>query len=347
MRVEIRNLSKVFRSAFRGRVHALRDVNLQVEEGEFFVLLGPSGCGKSTLLNIVAGLDKPTRGEVYMDGRLVGSPEVSLPPKERGVAMVFQSYALYPHMSVWENIAFPLKIAGLSNEEIRRRVRETAEILGIEHLLRAKPSELSGGERQRVAIGRAIVRKPKVLLLDEPLSNLDAQLRIRMKEEMRRIHSQLGVTTLYVTHDQSEAMTLADRIAVMRDGRVEQVGEPLEIYRNPVNSFVAGFVGTPPMNIYRRKVLLKDGRRVVTLFGMDLEVELEREVVYVGFRPEEVDLIDGDEFEIGMVERLGDETVVHLNCEEGEVMVKLHGDHDVKVGKKAGIRIKNYHVFEE
>ncbi len=347
MRVELRGIRKEFRSLLRGKVEALKGVSLEVEEGEFFVILGPSGCGKSTLLNIIAGLEEPTSGEVRIGERLVARPGFSLPPKERRVAMVFQSYALYPHMSVRENIAFPLKVAGLSKEDIEKRVRRVASMLGIENLLEARPSELSGGEKQRVAIGRAIVREPDILLLDEPLSNLDAQLRLKTKEEIKRLQRELGITTLYVTHDQSEAMTLADRMAVMREGRVEQVGEPMEVYKSPANSFVASFVGMPPMNVFKRKVLMERGRRFVKLFGLTLEVETEREEVFVGFRPEKARIEEGGDAEVSMVERLGDETLLHLSYGDDKAVVKLHGDHPIELGKGVKLYLRTYHVFED
>ena len=347
MRVELRKVRKVFRSLLRVRVEALRCVDLEIERGEFFVILGPSGCGKSTLLSIVAGLEEPSSGEVWIGGRLVARPGFSLPPKERRVGMVFQSYALYPHMSVRDNIAFPLKVAGLGRREIERRIREVASMLGIEDVLDARPSELSGGERQRVAIGRAIAKEPDLLLLDEPLSNLDARLRLRTKEEIKRLQRELGITTLYVTHDQSEAMTLADRMAVMRNGRVEQVGEPMEVYRNPVNSFVAGFVGMPPMNLFRKRVVSERGRRFVRLFGLELEVEAEGEEVLVGFRPEEARVEEGGEVEVRMVERLGDETLLHLSHGEERAVVKLHGDHPIDPGGRVRISLNSYHVFED
>ena len=343
MRVEVRDLWKVYRSALRGRVEALRGVSLVVEEGELFVVLGPSGCGKSTLLNLIAGLDTPTLGEIHIGGKLVASPDRSLPPKERNVAMVFQNYALYPHMTAFDNIAFPLKVAGLKKEEINKKVREVAETLQIEHLLKAKPSELSGGERQRVAIARAIVRNPDLILLDEPLSNLDAQLRIRMKAEIRKIQRDLGITAIYVTHDQTEAMSIADRMAVMNEGKVVQVGDPMEVYRRPANTFVATFVGTPPMNLYRRRVV----KGSVELFGNRIEVDTTEEYVYIGFRPEEAEVTEGNTLEVVWVERLGDEAVVHLRCGEEKALVKIHGAGGPEVGTKVGLLIKKHHIFEE
>ncbi len=342
----LRNLSKTYRSVLRGRVEALRSVNLEIERGEFFVILGPSGCGKSTLLNLVAGLEEPTEGEIHIGGRLVARRGFSLPPKNRNVALVFQSYALYPHMSAFDNIAFPLKISGLKGEEIRKRVAEVSQMLGIEHLLRAKPAELSGGEQQRVAIARALVRRPGLLLLDEPLSNLDAQLRQRMRVELKRLQRQLGLTTLYVTHDQTEAMTLADRLSIMKEGRIVQVGEPIEVYRNPADPFVAGFLGSPPMNVLRRKVRRTEGRMWVDLFGEELRVETDRDYVYVGVRPEDISITGEGRFPVELVERLGDETLVHVRIDSDRVVVKIHGDRDVSEGSRVSLRARRFRVFE-
>ncbi len=342
----LRNLSKTYRSVLRGRVEALRSVNLEIERGEFFVILGPSGCGKSTLLNLVAGLEEPTEGEIHIGGRLVARRGFSLPPKSRNVALVFQSYALYPHMSAFDNIAFPLRISGLKGEEIRKRVAEVSQMLGIEHLLRAKPAELSGGEQQRVAIARALVRRPGLLLLDEPLSNLDAQLRQRMRVELKKLQRQLGLTTLYVTHDQTEAMTLADRLSIMKEGRIVQVGEPIEVYRNPADPFVAGFLGSPPMNVLRRKVRRAEGRMWVDLFGEELGVETDRDYVYVGVRPEDISITGEGRFPVELVERLGDETLVHVRIDSDRVVVKIHGDRDVSEGSRVSLRARRFRVFE-
>ncbi len=234
--------------------YSVSDFNLKIEEKEFIVFVGPSGCGKSTTLRMIAGLEDITGGELYIDGVLVND----LPPKDRGIAMVFQSYALYPHMTVFDNMAFGLKIQRLPKQEILERVHEAAKILEIEHYLQRKPRALSGGERQRVALGRAIVRQTQVVLMDEPLSNLDAKLRVQMRSEIIRLHEKLGSTTIYVTHDQTEAMTMASRIVVMKDGYVQQVGSPIEIYHNPDNLFVASFIGSPPMNFFNVFVR-KDG----------------------------------------------------------------------------------------
>jgi len=234
-----------------GGAPAVQGVNLRVEEGEFICLVGPSGCGKSTTLNLVAGLEQPTEGEVRLDGRRVNEQS----PRERDVAMVFQSYALYPHRTVAGNLAFPLEVAGLKRAEIARRVEETAERLGLTPLLRRRPAELSGGQRQRVALGRALVRRPRLFLFDEPLSNLDAALRTEVRAELKKLHESLGATFLYVTHDQAEAMTLADRVVVMQGGRVQQVAPPRTLYAEPANAFVAGFFGAPRINLVRPQTL--------------------------------------------------------------------------------------------
>ncbi|MFQ6098478.1 MAG: ABC transporter ATP-binding protein, partial [Armatimonadota bacterium] len=238
-RVVLRDLTKVF-----GDVVAVKDVNLEIEDAEFLVLVGPSGCGKTTCLRMIAGLEEVTQGEIYIGDRLVN--DVS--PKDRDIAMVFQNYALYPHMTVFDNMAFGLKLRRFPRDEIKARVQQAAQMLGLQDLLSRKPKELSGGQRQRVALGRAIVREPAVFLMDEPLSNLDAKLRIQTRAELIKLHRTLGITTVYVTHDQVEAMTMGDRIAVMRDGVVQQVDEPLGLYLRPANLFVAGFIGSPPMN---------------------------------------------------------------------------------------------------
>ncbi|MHB9062104.1 MAG: ABC transporter ATP-binding protein, partial [Desulfobacteria bacterium] len=238
--VEIRGISKLF-----GNVRAVDHVDLATNEGEFLVLLGPSGCGKTTLLRMIAGIEEPTEGDMVIDGRVV----TNLPPRLRDIAMVFQSYALYPHMTVYKNIAFPLRARGVEKEAVRKKVEWAAEMFKIERLLDRKPRELSGGERQRVALARAMVREPSVFLLDEPLSNLDALLRTSAREELRQFQRRVGVTTIYVTHDQVEAMGLGDRIVVMSQGRIRQIGTPMEIYLWPADTFVATFVGSPPMNL--------------------------------------------------------------------------------------------------
>ena len=253
--VELKNLTKIF----EGGVTAVDDVKITVNDKEFVVLVGPSGCGKTTTLRMIAGLEEITKGELYIDGNLMNDT----PPKDRDIAMVFQNYALYPHMSVYENMSFALRIRKYPKEEIKTRVQEAAQILNIEELLKRKPKALSGGQRQRVAVGRAIVRKPKVFLFDEPLSNLDAKLRVQMRAEISSLHTRLNATMIYVTHDQVEAMTMGDRIVVLRDGLVQQVGSPLDLYNNPRNRFVASFIGSPPMNIMTSDIK-EEGGKVVT-----------------------------------------------------------------------------------
>ncbi|MDD5195716.1 MAG: sn-glycerol-3-phosphate ABC transporter ATP-binding protein UgpC [Candidatus Omnitrophica bacterium] len=249
--ISIRNINKVF----DGGVVAVKDITIGIENKEFLVLLGPSGCGKSTTLRMVAGLENPTSGDIYIGDRWVNN----VPAKDRNIAMVFQNYALYPHMKVYDNMAFALKLRGYAKTDIEKRVNEAAQILGITRLLNRKPKELSGGERQRVALGRAIVRKPLVFLFDEPLSNLDAKMRVQMRTELHKLHLKIQTTMIYVTHDQTEAMTLGDRIAVMKDGELLQLDTPLTVYNNPVNKFVAGFIGSPPMNFMEGRIIKKNG----------------------------------------------------------------------------------------
>ena len=288
-------------------VVALRDLSLDVPDGEFMILLGPSGCGKSTTLRLVAGLERATSGRISIGGRLVNH----VSPRDRDVAMVFQNYALYPHMTVFKNLAFGLKQRRVASAEIDRRVREASAMLGLDELLRRRPAQLSGGQRQRVAMGRALVREPKVFLLDEPLSNLDAKLRVQMRGDLKRLHQQLGITTIYVTHDQVEAMTLGDRIAVMSAGELQQVGEPQDVYDHPTNLFVGAFIGSPAMNLLRATAL---GGRVT---AGDLELDLpgvpDGELV-LGLRPEDLrpaaDAQPTVEFRIDVVEPLGDEILV-------------------------------------
>ncbi len=288
MKVRLVNLSRAFRSA-RGYVRALDRVFIDIQDGEYFVLLGPSGCGKSTLLNLVAGLDRPTAGEVWFGDRLVSSREqgVFTGPRERNVAMVFQSYALYPHLTAFENIAFPLRVGRERNDKIQQAVSRVARMLEIEEVLTARPVELSGGQRQRVAIARAVVREPNVLLLDEPLSNLDAQLRVRARFELKALQRRLATTTIYVTHDQVEAMALGDRIAVLNEGRIEQVGTPHELYHQPVNTFVATFIGSPPMNLLRGTLGTDNGKYCLMLEGSVKVALPEDKVRGLGVKPGE------------------------------------------------------------
>ena len=287
--VSLRNVSKVY----PGGVAAVKDVSLGVESREFLVIVGPSGCGKSTLLRMIAGLEEISSGELWIGNKLANF----LPPKDRDIAMVFQNYALYPHMSVFDNMAFGLKLRGYSRQQIDSRVRDAAQILGIEPLLERKPKELSGGERQRVAVGRAIVRKPLVFLFDEPLSNLDAKMRVQMRTEIRKLHLRLQTTMIYVTHDQTEAMTMGDRIVVLNKGIVQQVADPLTIYEHPANKFVAGFIGAPPMNFIRGTIQRVNGQlyfnegafkvRIVDDMEAALQPYESQETIF-GIRPEDL-----------------------------------------------------------
>ncbi len=293
-------------------VMAVDDLDLHVGDGEFIILVGPSGCGKTTALRMVAGLEKVTSGRIAVGGRIIN--DVS--PRDRDVAMVFQNYALYPHMTVYRNLAFGLRQRKVPKPEIDRRVREVSELLGLEDLLRRRPAQLSGGQRQRVAMGRALVREPKAFLLDEPLSNLDAKLRVQMRAELKRLHHRLGITTIYVTHDQVEAMTLGDRIAVLSAGKLQQLGPPQDVYDHPANVFVAGFVGSPPMNLLR--ATSRGGRVVAGSLRLDLPSSPDGDVV-LGLRPEvlrvSADGASSLDFVVDVVEPLGDEVVVHGNVE--------------------------------
>ena len=307
-----------------GNVEVIPSIDLTINDGEFVVFVGPSGCGKSTLLRLIAGLEDTTSGAIRIDGNDV----TETPPAKRGLAMVFQSYALYPHMSVRKNIAFPLKMAGMDKAEIDRRVEGAANVLNLTQYLDRRPGQLSGGQRQRVAIGRAIVRDPKVFLFDEPLSNLDAELRVQMRAELSALHARLGATMIYVTHDQVEAMTLADRIVVLRAGRVEQVGAPLHLYDDPDNLFVAGFLGSPRMNFLTAEVQPNGHLRPV---GTDVDLPSPipglhpgRRVV-IGCRPENVELGEGPlEATVKTVEQLGNSTFVHLTSAGTTVAAELH-----------------------
>src|SRR4051794_9652578 len=323
--VTMRSLNKMY-----DEVHAVKDVNLDIRDKEFVVLVGPSGCGKTTTLRMVAGLESITSGRVLINDKVVNE----LAPMDRDIAMVFQNYALYPHMSVYDNMAFGLKMRKFERPEIEKRVREAADILGIGELLKRKPRQLSGGQRQRVALGRAIVRHPRVFLFDEPLSNLDAKLRVQMRVELKKLHLRLGTTAIYVTHDQVEAMTLGDRVVVMRDGVVQQVGEPLELYNTPANRFVAGFIGSPAMNFASVTVDGADGALWALSEGIRIKIpppvaaRLHRypgEEVTLGIRPEDLRLATASD-----PPELGFDVVV-------EVVEKLGAQIllDVRVGSRA------------
>ena len=328
-RLSLRNIRRRF-----GAEAALDDVSLDVEDGEFLVIVGPSGCGKSTLLRIVAGLVEPDSGDVLIDGKRVNDLE----PRERDAAMVFQSYALYPHMTVRGNLAFPLKMAGRGRSEIENRVAATAAALGLEPLLERKPGTLSGGQMQRVALGRAIVRDPKLFLFDEPLSNLDAKLRAEMRAEIVRLHQKLGITTLYVTHDQAEAMTMGTRICVLEKGRVQQVGRPLEVFEEPDTLFVASFLGSPAMNLLAGTAgagRFRSGRLEVPCPGS------VRGNVVLGVRPHEIEIGSGTEWRVDWVEHLGSQTHVRLDA---GLLVTREGRLDAGPGGTLSVRIPESRV---
>lgn len=320
-KVVLDGVSKYFEAT---KVMAVQDLSLEVEDGSFMVLLGPSGCGKSTILRLIAGLERLTEGKIYIDGVLAND----LSPKDRDVAMVFQDYALYPHMDAYNNIAFGLRFRGYLKKEIERKVFEAAEILGIRGLLRRRPKELSGGERQRVALGRAIVRSPKVFLLDEPLSNLDAKLRVQMRGEILQLHKRLGTTMIYVTHDQTEAMTMGTRIGVIKEGVLQQVDTPEGLYRSPANRFIASFIGTPPMNLFKVRPIKKGNAIYIKgeIFVVNVEEGLfnrllpylDKEIT-MGIRPEDiVSSSPGIRVVVDFIERAG--PLVHLHFKEGFVM---------------------------
>lgn len=342
--VTLKNLTKRF-----GDVTAVKHMNLQVNDGEFVVLLGPSGSGKTTVLRSIAGLEMPTEGRVYLNGENI----TYVHPKDRRMSMVFQSYALYPHMTVYDNIAFPLKMQKLPKEEIRKRVKETAELLKIGHLLKRKPKELSGGERQRVALGRAIVKRPVVFLMDEPLSNIDAKLRVQLRSELKTLQRNLGITTIYVTHDQVEAMTIADKIAVMDKGELQQVSPQDELYRNPLTSFVASFIGSPSMNLMDCILVEKNGKifldvsafsiNVSELAG-DLQTRVTNSELVLGIRPEDIRLLQGEvkrkpDFiaSVHTIEPLGMEKIVILKTEDKFLRTNVRGNLRINVGDEIGV----------
>lgn len=324
-KLQIKNLSKSF-----GNIKVLDDININVDAGEFMVLVGPSGSGKSTILRIIAGLEKSDSGQIEINNNVINN----LHPKDRDIAMVFQNYALYPHMNVYENLAFPLKMKNTSKEEIQKSVNETAELLGIKNYLNKKPKELSGGERQRVALGRAIIRKPQLFLMDEPLSNLDAKLRTQMRSELLKLHKTLSTTVIYVTHDQIEALTMGNKIAVLNKGKIQQIGTPENIYNNPTNSFVGGFIGSPGMNFFN-------------LPGKNLTL---------GIRPENMLLHESKDLNfracIDLIEMLGNEYLIHAST-RGEnskttFSIKLFGQCNLKRNEEINVSIdfSKAHFFE-
>jgi multiple sugar transport system ATP-binding protein len=344
--VLLKNVTKIY----DGGNKVVTDANFKVEDKEFVVLVGPSGCGKTTTLRMVAGLEEITSGEIFIDGKLVNN----LPPKDRDIAMVFQNYALYPHMTVYENMAFGLKLKKVDKKEIETRVNEAAKILGLEKYLDRKPKALSGGQRQRVAVGRAIVRKPKVFLFDEPLCNLDAKLRVQMRTEISKLHKQLGATMIYVTHDQTEAMTMGDRIVIMKDGIINQVDTPLNLYNKPVNQFVAGFIGSPAMNFLSGTISEKNGLMFTsnnTEFKFHLTSEQKNYLkdyagkgITIGIRPEDISLDAADksielESELDVIEPMGNETFIYFQVEKIQLIARVKPLYDLKVGGKIKLYI--------
>ncbi len=357
--VSLKGVSKVF----PGGVLAVNNVNFGVENKEFVVLVGPSGCGKSTTLRLIAGLEAATEGDIYINNRVVNN----IPPKDRDIAMVFQNYALYPHMTVYENMAFGLKLKKYPKEEIDSRVKEAAGILGLEKLLGRRPRELSGGQRQRVAVGRSIVRKPTVFLFDEPLSNLDAKLRVQMRMELHRLHIRLQATMVYVTHDQTEAMTLGDRIVVMKDGVVQQIDAPTSVYNHPVNKFVASFIGAPPMNFMEGKIIQRERRlyfdegnfRVRIVEGMynALQDYTDKRVI-MGVRSEDIyDKLFVSEappenivtMTCEIVEHLGSEVYIHLNTGKHVLVARAAGDANPEINQDMDVVLDtgNIHFFDK
>ncbi len=352
--LSLRNINKIYPNGF----HAVHNFNLDIKKGEFIVFVGPSGCGKSTTLRMIAGLENISKGEFLINGKLANEKG----PREREIAMVFQSYALYPHMSVYDNLAFGLTLEGVDEDVIEERVMKTAKILGLTDYLDRKPRALSGGQRQRVAVGRAIIRKVGIFLMDEPLSNLDAKQRVTMRSEITQIHRETGATTIYVTHDQTEAMTMADRIVVMKDGYIQQVGTPYELYFNPVNTFVAGFIGEPPMNLI--PAVLKDGCITVgenklnlsSVMNDKLLKEYENKEVIFGFRPEAVALstsASSEELVLAckteLTELLGDSANIYITMGERQAILKVdpHLLDEAEDGFSFTISKKSVYIFDK
>jgi multiple sugar transport system ATP-binding protein len=340
--VELKGIHKTY----PGNVQAVTDFNQTIHDKEFVVLVGPSGCGKSTVLRMIAGLEEITKGELFINGKRMND----LPPKSRDIAMVFQNYALYPHMSVYDNMAFGLKLRKFPKKEIDERVREAAEILSLTEYLKRKPKALSGGQRQRVAVGRAIVRKPKVFLFDEPLSNLDAKMRVQMRAELCQLHARIQATMVYVTHDQVEAMTMGNRIVVMKDGVIQQADEPMKIYNKPANMFVAGFIGTPPMNFFQGEY---DGGKVtIQKRTIEIEENLAKKLtdaklskVTIGIRPQDFRIARNDsetalEFTIELIELLGAEAYAHGQIGDSHLVAATDPILSLHIGDKVALSIR-------
>ncbi|MEN3013966.1 MAG: sn-glycerol-3-phosphate ABC transporter ATP-binding protein UgpC [Endomicrobiia bacterium] len=361
-KVVLENVTKRF-----GNHEVVKRINLEIKDKEFAVLVGPSGCGKTTTLRMIAGLEEITEGKIYIDDKVVNN----LHPKDRDIAMVFQNYALYPHMKVYDNMAFGLKIRGYSKHEIDMRVKEAAEILGISHLLNRYPKELSGGQRQRVAVGRAIVRKPKVFLFDEPLSNLDAKLRVQMRAELKKLHERLQTTIIYVTHDQVEAMTLGDKICVMKDGVIQQVDKPIELYDNPRNKFVAGFIGSPPMNFMEVEIVKENGDIYADegSFKLKLPASFKEKIenylstkksnkMILGVRPEHMydklfytgPIKDGTlvTLTVDFIETLGSEIYLHLKSSKNSFVIKADPHNTAKPNQviEVVVNTEKIHLFD-
>jgi len=354
-RVILKDIDKIY----PGNVHVVKKNNIEIDDGEFCVFVGPSGCGKSTTLRMIAGLEEITNGELFIDGKLMNN----VPPKDRDIGMVFQNYALYPHMTVYENMAFGLKIRKYPKEDIEKRVMDAAKLLDIESLLDRKPKALSGGQRQRVAMGRTIVRKPKVFLFDEPLSNLDAKLRVTMRSEISKLHHKLGNTMVYVTHDQVEAMTMANKIVVMYNGYVQQADTPLNLYNKPNNKFVAGFIGSPPMNFINCKVELESGNLIVRHKDFAITPTKEQQAalkpytgkeVTFGIRPEDLlkdNNASGEKIKaiVDVIEPLGPETYLYLSTTDGsQLLSRTNPNVAAKVGESIELTVKidKAHFFD-
>ena len=364
--INMANLSlKHIYKVYPGDVTAVKDFNLEIADKEFIVFVGPSGCGKSTTLRMIAGLEEISKGELYIGDRLVNEVE----PKERDIAMVFQSYALYPHMTVYDNLAFGLKLRKVPKDEIDKKVKDAAKILDIEHLLDRKPKALSGGQRQRVALGRAIVREPKVFLMDEPLSNLDAKLRVQMRTEISKLHQRLQTTFIYVTHDQVEAMTMGTRIVVMKDGIVQQVDSPQEIYNNPANIFVAGFIGSPQMNFIDGTIKEEGGKYFACFQSEKIEMPMDKarllkekgyigKNVIIGVRPEHLD--DDQELvaanpttviksKVEVTELMGAESYIYTKLGDQNITVRVNGSTKLQNGQEAKFYVdaNKIHIFDK
>ncbi|CUP99000.1 MAG: sn-glycerol-3-phosphate ABC transporter ATP-binding protein UgpC [Clostridium baratii] len=354
-----KGIKKIYENGYE----AVKDFNLEIKDREFIVFVGPSGCGKSTTLRMVAGLEHISGGELYIGDRLVND----VLPKDRDIAMVFQNYALYPHMTVYDNISFGLKLKKMPKEEIDKKVKEVAKILDIEELLNRKPKALSGGQRQRVAMGRAIVRKPKVFLMDEPLSNLDAKLRVQMRMEISKLYKKLDTTFIYVTHDQTEAMTLGTRIVVMKDGVIQQIDTPNEIYEHPVNMFVAGFIGSPQMNFFYGDIKATDKEKFIKTFNSEIKItgekldklkDIHNKEVILGVRPENI-IIDKKELEsmdiqkfigkVNLIENLGSELYIHVSKDDRKIIIKSNRYLSYEIGQaiEFGFKLDSICIFDK